>query len=191
MLLKNPQEVVIYHQLFSLVKPQTVIELGTFSGASAVWFADTATALDYDCHVYTLDIDPGLISEEIKKINHKNVTFIEGDSGKIEEVFPPSMLQQLPHPWLVVEDAHHNSINVLKYLDSFMTAGDYIVVEDTDPRTPYKIGMNVMYTEEESPQNGPGKLNMMKSFLKVHGQHYLVDSFFTDFYGYNCTWHWH
>ena len=190
-IIKNPQELSVYHQFFYHVRPSTVIELGTFSGASAVWYADTATILGLDCHVYSLDIDHTLIHDTIKKTKPDNVTFILGDCNKIEEAFPSSMLQTLPHPWLVIEDAHHNSINVLKYINSFMKAGDYIVVEDTDPRAPSKTGLHFTFTAEECEPSGPEKLNMLKTFVKEHGCDYLVDSFFTDFYAYNCTWHWH
>ena len=190
-ILKNPQELSIYHQLFSLVQPRTVIELGTFSGASAAWFVDTATTLGIDCHIYSLDIAQELIHEDIKRSYFSNLTFVQGDTNNIEEVFPPSMLHSLPHPWVVVEDAHHNSINVLKYFNNFMQAGDYIVAEDTEPRIPYRMGAHIMYSVEESSPSGPAKLNALKTFLKLHGQDYLVDSFFTDFYGHNCTQHWH
>ena len=173
------------------MRPKTVIELGTFTGASAAWLADTATTLGIDCHVYSLDIDQGLIHEDIKRINFNNLTFIQGDSNQIEEVFPPSMLSSLPHPWVVVEDAHHNSINVLKYFNTFMQVGDYIIAEDTEPRIPYNMGVHIMYSVEESPPSGPGKLNVLKTFMKHHGQDYLVDSFLTDFYGHNCTQNWH
>ena len=190
-ILKNPQDLIIYHELFSLVRPRTVIELGTFSGASAAFCADTATTLGIDCHLYSVDIDQGLIHKDIKKINFKNVTFIQGDVSHIEEIFPPSMLSLLPHPWIVVDDAHHNSINVLKYFNDFMQVGDYILAEDTDPRIPQRLGIHIMYSVEESPPGGPGKLNALKTFIKHHGQDYLVDSFLTDFYGHNCTLNWH
>jgi len=191
MIIKNPQELSLYHQLFYHVRPRTVLELGTFSGASAVWFFDTASKLGIDCHVYSLDVDHTLIHENIKKTKPDNVTFVLGDCNKVEEAFPPSMLQTLPHPWLVIDDAHHNSINVLNYFNTFMKAGDYIVVEDTDPRAPSKIGLHVMFTAEECEPIGPEKLNMLKAFVREHGHDYLVDSFFTDFYAYNGTWHWH
>ena len=39
-LIKSPEDYVIYHQLLWHVKPQTVIELGTYTGGMAVWLAD-------------------------------------------------------------------------------------------------------------------------------------------------------
>ena len=186
-ILKKPQELSVYQQFFYHMRPSTVIELGTFSGASAAWFADTATVLGLNCHLYSLDIDHTLIDEAIMKTKPENVTFILGDSYRIGEAFPLSMLQTLPHPWLVIEDVHHNCINVLNYMNSFMKAGDYIVVEDTDPREPSKLTL----PPQECEPIGSGKLNMLKTFVKECDHQYLVDSFFTDFYGYNCTWNWH
>jgi len=136
--------------------------------------------------VYSLDIDQTLIHETVKKTKPGNVTFILGDCYKIEKAFPSSMLQTLPHPWLVIEDVHHNCLNVLNYMNSFMKAGDYIVVDDTDPRAPSTLTL----PPEEYAPIGPEKLNMLKTFVKENDC-YLVDSFFTDFYGYNCTRNWH
>jgi len=49
-ILKDPQELSVYHQFFYYVRPSTVIELGTFSRASAAWFADAATIQNLNCH---------------------------------------------------------------------------------------------------------------------------------------------
>ncbi len=38
---------------------------------------------------------------------------------------------------------------------------------------------------------GPDKLNALKKFLSEYQDHYSVDTFFTDYYGYNGTWNWH
>ena len=40
------------------------------------------------------------------------------------------MLGELAHPWLVIEDAHVNTAQVVRRLFRYMTAGDYLIVED-------------------------------------------------------------
>ena len=45
------------HQLFSYVKPATVIELGTFVGGMAIWITDTLKLLDIPYQVYSMDVD--------------------------------------------------------------------------------------------------------------------------------------
>lgn len=44
-ILKTTYDMVIYYQLFSHLKPRTILELGTFTGASALWFADSIRSL--------------------------------------------------------------------------------------------------------------------------------------------------
>ena len=39
---REPKELAVFRQFFACTRPRTVIELGTFTGSSAVWFADTA-----------------------------------------------------------------------------------------------------------------------------------------------------
>jgi len=191
LLWREPKELAILRHFFACSQPRTVIELGTFTGSSAIWFADTAMLLDLDCHVYSMDTDHSLISKDIKRINPEKVTFIEGDRSKIEEMLPTSLLQNLPHPWVVFEDSHADLFVGFKYLNGFMSEGDYVVAENSDPRMPHKPGLHVLFGKDEMVQQGTEKLELLRSFLKGHGQDYQVDSFYTDLYGYNCTPHWH
>ena len=134
--------------------------------------------LDLDCHVlghmYSMDTDHSLISKDIKRINPEKVTFIEGDRSKIEEVLPTSLLQNLPHPWVVFEDSH---ADLFVGLNGFMSEGDYVVAENSDLRMPHKPGLRVLLGKDEMVQQRTGKLELLRSFLKGHGQDYQVDSF--------------
>ena len=97
--------------------------------------------------------------------NHDGViTFIEGDCEAIDSALPAQMLRSLPHPWLVIEDAHVNVSGVLRYLHSFLARGDYLVVEDSD-----------------------GKQDELHHFLDRRAGCYLVDTHYTDFFGRNAT----
>ena len=72
-----------------------------------------------------------------------------------------------------------------------MLAGDYLVVENSDPRQPLRPGLHALYDKEEMVPAGTGNLKLLRDFLQKHGQDYQVDSFYTDLYGYNCIPHWH
>ena len=188
-ILKTTYDLVVYYQLFSHLKPKTIIELGTFTGASALWYADSLSSLGLDTQIYTVDIDPTLVSEETKQKLPDNVKLIEGDYNKIADLFLPAMLQSLPHPWLVIEDGHNFFETVMRYLNDYMITGDYLVVEDIDPRIPAQLGIYTM--DEEIGTWGTDKLDTLKKFVKGTGRQYMVDTFFTDYYGYNSNWHWH
>ena len=86
----------VYYQLFTHLHPRVVFEMGTYSGASAIWYDDAAKSLDLDCHIYSIDIEPLLLDEGLKQKKPNTVDFIIGDTTKIEDVFPPSMLEPLP-----------------------------------------------------------------------------------------------
>jgi len=57
----------------------------------------------------------------------------------IEKTFPESFVKDLPHPWLVIEDAHENIDGVLEHLLQYMQTGDYFIVEDTSHLLPTHI----------------------------------------------------
>lgn len=165
--------------------------MGTFTGVSALWYVDSISSLglQLDAQIYTVDIDPTLVSEETKQKLPDNVTLIEGDYNKIAESFPPAKLQSFPYPWLVIEDGHKFFETVITYLNDYMITDDYLIAEDTEPRMPAQLGI---YTKDDKIEPwGTEKLSTLKKFVKGTGRQYMVDTFFTDCYGYNSSWHWH
>ena len=167
----------------------TIIELGAFTGGSAIWMADMMRLMEIKTTIYSMDIDLSTIEDRVKKLQPANVTFHEGDSNKIEKSFPGNFLKTLPHPWLVIDDAHVNVYGLMEHFHEFMTTGDYFVIEDTRPELPKDPGYGVV--TEELVSHGPELLNEMKRFLTDYSKDYSVDSFYTDFLGYNGTWNMH
>jgi cephalosporin hydroxylase len=90
---KSPIDYVLYHQLLQIVKPKTVIELGTLSGGMAIWIADTLQLLGVNSMVYSMDIDPTNRSELANKLKPENVTFLTGDSHQIEKTFTDEFMK--------------------------------------------------------------------------------------------------
>ena len=182
-------DVAIYSHLFWLVKPGTVFELGALFGGSALSIASTLKMQGSKGHVYSIDLDLSLLDPRVKDLKPDNLTFVEGDMYKIEEVLPLSKLESLPHPWVLIEDAHANSLGVLEHFHKFMKEGDYIVYDDTDPVTPLKNGMGWEGHPTYEPC-GFEKLHMLKEFMIKYDGYYCVDSYLTDLFGYNATNNW-
>jgi cephalosporin hydroxylase len=157
-LIKTVFDISLYMMMLWDLKPRTIIETGSGCGGSATWLADLMDGYDLDCHIYSLDIRKPALS-------HPGVTFLEGDCKKIEESLPQALLERLPHPWLVVEDAHVNVAGVLEWIHTFTHPGDYIVVEDT---------------------TGVTKQADTAPFIAAHQSEYKVDTYYTDFFGYNA-----
>ena len=190
MVLKTADDQTIIKELLVHVKPATVIELGTFTGGNAVWISDTMKMEEVTCSVYSMDINPAIIEDRVKEIKPGNVTFLQGDSNKIADTFTPDFLKGLPHPWVVIEDSHENVSGILEHFFAFMEEGDYFVVEDTHPYLPSKLGYGRIFKGECAP-SGTNLLETVKEFLTKHEKECAVDSYFTDFFGYNGTWNWH
>ena len=133
-----------------------------------------------------MDIDPSLILDRAKEIKPDNLTFLQGDSNHIEKTFTNQFLQDLPHPWLVAEDSHTNVYGIMKYFHDYMQPGDYFIIEDLTPDGPSDFGYDRI-----CPTYRKAGLKVLKSFLTEYSQYYSVDSFYTDFFGYNGTWNWH
>ena len=187
-MMKGPLEFVVYMQMLWQIKPSTVIELGTYSGASAIWMADVLKLSEVECNIYSADIDLSLLHTRAKVLQPPNVTFLEGDCNKIENIFPSEFLARQPHPWIIFEDSHEGMTVVLEHFHSHMTPGDYIVCEDTAPDIPNAPGSGGVY--DTYVDTGFAKLNMWKGFLAKYNELYAIDTFFTDLFGYNTTSHW-
>ena len=126
-LVKPPFDLASYSRLIWELQPRTIIELGTLQGGSAVWLADQGTVLCKEPPmVYSLDFYTALRSPEAV---HPRVKFLEADLLNLE-ASDWAFLKDLPTPWLVIDDAHVNIMNVFRLFDSHMSVGDYYVMED-------------------------------------------------------------
>ena len=140
------------------VKPKTIIELGSGTGASAIWMADLGKLYALDCQVLSMDIN----KPEFKA---KGIEFINGDCNFIDKYFPGSILQKLPHPWIIIEDAHVNLLGVINHFTPYLHVGDYLIVEDSRV----------------------DKTDILRKWASTNSKKFKVDTKYTDFYGRNAT----
>ena len=188
-IMKSPDDMAVFYQLMWYLQPATIIEIGAYSGGFTLWMADNLQAQSTKCEVYSMDIDLSILHSNVKLHKPENVHFLQGDSFAIEKTFTPEMMSQLKHPMVVIEDAHVNVVPLLTYFHQFLQEGDYLVVEDCNPDEPVSSGMGAIC--EEYVSIGTHKLEQLRSFMTQHKRWYSVDSFYTDFFGYNglCNWH--
>lgn len=126
-MLKDPFDFALYPLLLWKLKPRTVIEIGSKSGGSAMWLADTLINFGLQAQVFSVDI------VRVESVSHPRVTFLEGNGRALAESLTPRFLQALPRPWLVIEDADHayeTSSAVLRFFHPWLQPGEYIVIED-------------------------------------------------------------
>lgn len=174
---KSPFDIGIYLQLLTRQQPQTVIEIGTKHGGSALWFADMLSAASVNRpQVVSVDIEP------LATIQDDRIRFLRGDAADLAPVLTDALLQSLPRPWLVIEDSSHmyaDTLAVLRFFHSWLTAGDYIVVEDG---VVAHLPSPVYRKYEEGPNRA------VNDFLEETGRAYQVDASLCDFYGLNVTY---
>lgn len=164
-LVKDPWDIAIYQMLIWELRPSSIIEFGSAFGGSAIWMTDIARAYDLDTQTVSYDNKPVSLEPE----QHPGVTFLRGDCTRLAATIDCTFLATLPHPLLIVEDAHTNVDAVLEYVHPLTRSGDYLVVEDTVDAA---------------------KHDVLGRFIARHATEYLVDTRYTDQFGYNATWNW-
>lgn len=171
---KHPVEIALYMRLIWEVKPCTIIEVGSLSGGSAVWMADTLNSFGIDGKIISIDLTPPSPSYA-----PDNVRFLRGDSNDLGATLPADLLRNLPRPWLVIEDASHKyapTLAVLHFFDPLLLSGEYIVIEDANVT---EMGLDARF------MGGPAKA--ITEFLQSRGRDYEIDARYCDQYGRNVT----
>lgn len=173
-LLKNPFDLAIYSMLLQRARPRTLIEVGSYMGGSAVWFADQAGLLGLGLGVISIDLEVPLTEA------NPSVRFLRGDARALGEVLPPSVLGALPRPLMVVEDSSHLSgttAAVLEFFDPWLRPGEYIVIED-----------GILSDMRVADLYDGGPLRAIDEFLAKDAGRYEVDRALCDYFGRNVTW---
>lgn len=171
--IKNPFDLALYGMLLSDLRPKTVIEIGSASGGSGIWFATQLKGLGLESVVHSFDIEP------VEGKNESNLFFHFADIYKLEESELPEILKNCERPLLVVEDGPHTyfgCLAALEFFDSHLTRDDYIVIEDG---ILHDLGYRAF-------KNGPNRA--IRDFLERRQNSYTIDRKYCDFFGYNVTW---
>ncbi len=168
-LIKNPLDLWMMQQLMYEVKPDFVVETGTFQGGSALYWAHILDALGLDdARVLTVDIQD--VNQEAAKepLWKKHVEFFLGSStdpaivGRIAERVRGKKV-------MVTLDSAHTRKHVLDELRLYgpmVSPGSYLVVEDTH--------FDAVPTH---PERGPGPTSAIQAFLEEPaGRSFAIDS---------------
>jgi len=126
---KSPFDIMAYQTLIYDVRPDLLIECGTWHGASALYFATLMDALNHGV-VFTIDIAG--MPEHPK---HDRIIYVTGSST--DEKIVQSVTEHASHfpRVVVVLDSDHRKEHVAAELEAYarcVTPGSYLVVEDTN-----------------------------------------------------------
>lgn len=169
-LLKNPFDLALYPLLLEAVRPATLIEIGSYGGGSAVWFAEQQPGM----RVVSVDLEPP------HGVEHTNVEFLRGDACRLGATLTDERMASIARPLLVIEDSSHvagTTAAVLDFFDRWLRAGEYIVVED---------GILTAMCAAATYDGGP--LRAIHEFLERTNGRYEIDRSYCDYFGRNVTW---
>jgi len=125
--LKNPLDTWIYQELIYTIKPDIIIEIGSYEGGTTLYFANMLDILGKG-KVISIDIDRSNF-----KAKHDRMILIDGDSAS-PEVFSAVAKLCENKKILVIHDGAHDKEHVIKDLTLYSTlvsVGSYLIVEDT------------------------------------------------------------
>jgi len=170
---KNPFDLALYAMLIGSVRPSTIVEIGSRYGGSAVWFADQALLNGIEAEVFSFDV------RQENQSAQPNIHFLEADIYDLSNSELPKIMARAKRPILISEDGPHTfrgSLSALRFFDSFLTPGDYIVIEDGNLANLGYWGF------------GGGPTKAIQEFLTETTNEYLIDRDYSDFFGKNVTW---
>ncbi len=158
-LMKCPLDLWIYQELLVRTRPDFVVETGTWSGGSALYFA---MLLDHLGHGGVITVD---IEVKSNRPEHPRISYITGssvDAAVVEQIRETAGNQRA----MVVLDSDHRADHVYEELLAYgplVQTGDYLIVEDTN------LNGHPAY-----PEFGPGPMEAVDRFLAENDE-FVID----------------
>ena len=125
--LKVPLDLWIYQEIIFQVKPDYIIETGTWKGGSALFLAHICDSLNHG-EIITIDV------ESRNPPEHKRISYLNGSSidpiiiNKIKKIINPKKKV------IVILDSLHDKKHVLQEMElykEYVSENSYLIVEDT------------------------------------------------------------
>ena len=124
---KNPLDLFMYAEIVHETRPTLIIETGTYTGGSSLYWADMLKLNLIDGHVLTTDINPMPNLPVDERITYMNL------SSSSQEFFAIAHERAKGQKVLVNLDSYHDYENVraeLEALHSLVSPDSYLIVED-------------------------------------------------------------
>jgi cephalosporin hydroxylase len=158
---QTPTDMWMIQQIIAELRPDFLIETGTFKGGSALYYASVVQGLGLPTRIITVDIENKLDRALEMAVFRDRVIPLVGDS------IGPDTVRRIGdivggRPAMVLLDSWHRKDHVLKELEmyaAFVPVGGYMIVFDTD-----------LNGHPVRPEYGPGPMEAVEEFLKTDGR---------------------
>lgn len=162
---KTSEDLDRYRRVIASTNPDLIVECGTFSGKSALWFARTA-----QCQVVTIDVTPYIDPDTRVGLDEHEVIEIESSSVSPDTLARVNRIALgFERPMVVLDSDHskaHVALEMLHY-GPLVRSGGYMVVED---------GLLRFMPEEERKHYNGDPLDAIEQFMAVNGHEWEIDS---------------
>jgi cephalosporin hydroxylase len=136
--IQNPFDVWITQEILYEVKPDFVVETGTFRGGSAAVWATLLEQINPEARVITVDIEDHVTTAKDLPIVQRKVDFLVGSSTD------PAIVAEIAKrveggKVLVILDSLHTKEHVLDEMKAYsplVDVGSYLIVQDTGMAVP-------------------------------------------------------
>jgi cephalosporin hydroxylase len=138
--LKNPMDLWIYQEIISENNIGSIVECGTAGGGTTLFLADICEAVGRG-HVVSVDLDENLAHLP----QHPLIDYVRGDTISTETIDKTLHVcysrtgRNQGNRLLILDDSHsHEHVEQELILwTSFLSSGDWLIVEDTNIGGPY------------------------------------------------------
>jgi cephalosporin hydroxylase len=156
-IIKNPLDLWMLQQTAYEMRPDFIVETGTWQGGSALWWAHTLTGMGLDhARVLTVDLQDLTKTAAAHPLWMKHVEFVQGSSTdpKIVAKFAERVRGRRVLVNLDSDHSMQHVLNELRLYAPMVGPGGYIAVEDTH--------LDGIPTH---PEQGPGPTAAIRQFL--------------------------
>ncbi len=160
-ILKCPMDMWIYQEMLWKIKPDYIIETGTFKGGSALYYAHLFD-LQGKGEVITIDIN-----ERPNQPEHPRIHYISGSSADPEIYNRVKDMIGEDKTVIVILDSDHSRNHVFKEMNlwhSMVSPDSYMIVEDSNVNG-YPV----------RPDFGPGPMEAINDFLQTNDS-FVIDA---------------
>lgn len=128
---KCPLDLWVYQEIIYELRPEVIVEGGTCSGGTTLFLADVMDMFEIlPGRIITIDWD-----RDDRRPRHERITQVVGNTLHEDTVSAVEGLVAGLSPLMLILDDGHSHEHVYEELTKYgplLSAGDYLVVEDTD-----------------------------------------------------------
>jgi len=159
--LQNPNDMWITQEILFEVKPDFLVEAGTYQGGSAAMWAMILEQINPEARVITIDIEDQVTEAKKLDIFRRKVDFLVGGSTDPEIVAEVKRRTQGKKIVVLLDSAHDKDhvLNELNVYSPLVGVGSYLIVQDT-----------IVNGHPIWPEHGPGPYEAVEEFLATNDQ---------------------